>query len=199
MAKQKKIPWQLICDQREEPWEILRKYVDEHHPHLKDATFAMAWRSALKADKDGIIMLGKAKKASDLDRDLAAYDLLIILNREHWEIFDRAQREALIDHELCHLRVAKDKEGELRTDERGRPVYRMRKHDVEEFTEVIDRHGVYKNDLERFAESIIQSKKTPLFPPEVFDSLEEQPANGEAKDARPASARPRSRRRTKTA
>ncbi len=200
MAKQKKINFEPIHDTSSEPWQILRKIREASHPHLAEATFVLAWRKALKCDKDGILMLGKAKKMGDLDREVADYDLLILLNKEHWLIFDREQREALIDHELCHFQVCTNKDGSVKCDEKDRICYRIRKHDVEEFHEVVERHGVYKRDLEIFAEKIKRSKATPLFPPEAFG---EEPAttNGEAHETpagrKKTSARPRSPRKAK--
>ena len=48
-------------------------------------------------------------------------------------------------------------------DTKQRPVWRVRGHDVEEFEEIVARHGVWKRDLERFAEAIAKRKKSPLF------------------------------------
>lgn len=49
---------------------------------------------------------------------------------------------ALIEHELYHLAQQKDKEGEPKFDEEGRPVLTTRDHDVSEFLGVIERYGV---------------------------------------------------------
>jgi hypothetical protein len=35
----------------------------------------------------------------------------------------------------------------------------MRKHDIEEFSEIVRRHGTYKRDLENFARALNQSKQ----------------------------------------
>ncbi len=55
-----------------------------------------------------------------------------------------------------------DKDG-ARYDERGRRVFRTRKHDIEEFRCIVERHGCYKTDLVAFAQAIVDKRKAPLF------------------------------------
>lgn len=108
------------------------------------------------------MILGKCIKASDLQRELVAYDFVILLNKEVWESpeFTEEKKRALVDHELCHAAPAEDKDtGEQKTDEKGRPVWRIRKHDIEEFRCIVERHGRYKSDLEAFAEALLKSKQ----------------------------------------
>ena len=141
MAKKmaKKINYELITRaEGSEPYQILDRML-KHHDHLTAATIGLAWRKRLKRDKDGHLLLGKCVKSSDLTRELAEYDFIILLNREVWEFdFNDAQKCALMDHELCHAAVATDDHGIIKRDERGRIVWRTRKHDIEEFQEVIE-------------------------------------------------------------
>jgi hypothetical protein len=44
-------------------------------------------------------------------------------------------------------------------DDLGRRVYAIRPHDVEEFEDVIKRHGTYKRDLERFAAALLTRRE----------------------------------------
>src|SRR6185312_8975695 len=106
-------------------------------------------------------VLGKCVKASDLQRELVDWDFVILLNREVWHDlrFTREQKLALLDHELCHAELARDEDGNAKFDEKGRKVWRTRKHDIEEFQAIVQRHGCYKRDLEKFAETLIKSKK----------------------------------------
>jgi hypothetical protein len=141
---------------RTEPYLILQEMLAQHHPHLAEANIGLAWQKGWNADKDGRLTLGQCRKASDLDRARTGQDAVILLNRYVWEDpeFGPAQKRALIDHELCHLALALDPEGEPKFDELGRVCYRMRKHTIEEFHEIVDRHGLYKSDLQSFAEAI---------------------------------------------
>lgn len=167
--KAKKVSYELIPRDSaigERIYPMLEEIIAAHHDHLVDARIALAWATAWKADADGIITLGKCKKASDLDRELMAFDFVILLNRGFWydlRVKDH-QRRALLDHELCHASVKYDEAGDVAVDERGRTVYRIRKHDIEEFSAIVERHGTYKADLERFAQALRRSG-VPAFQP----------------------------------
>jgi len=89
----------------------------------------------------------------------------ILLNYEWW--YDTrtlaSQKEALVDHELCHFRPvpeeADDPDSPYRRDENGRVLYYLRHHDMEEFREIIDRHGLYKADLQAAYTSMRSSEE----------------------------------------
>jgi hypothetical protein len=149
-------------------YEMVNDLVSEHHHHLIDARISLAWRYGWTEDQDGRLKLGQAKKLSDFDRELRTdageeIDLVILLNFEAWNDagFTREHQLALLDHELCHFQVAVDEDGETKLDERNRQIYRIRGHDVEEFTEIVSRHGIWKSDLEKFAKQA--AAKLPLF------------------------------------
>jgi predicted metallopeptidase len=70
---------------------------------------------------------------------------LMVVSHDVWTRLDGAQRIALIDHELCHICP----DGELRP------------HPVEEFPEVVRRHGVkWRPNLEELVEA---AQQAPLF------------------------------------
>ena len=171
--KLKSVSYQLITPESESGqamYPMLARIVADYHEDLVDARIALAWCFSWKADVDGRIVLGQCKKASDLDRELAAYDFIILLNRTFWSDADvsDAQRRALLDHELCHGALKLDPEtGEPVEDERGRKVYRLRKHDLEEFTDIVERHGLYKRDLEAFAAALYRAGLGPFVPCET--------------------------------
>lgn len=145
-----------ITESGEQMYNLLDALVAEHHGDLTGARFALAWNTSWQPDVDGRVTLGKCKKASDLDRELAAYDFVIILREEFWKhprVSD-TQRTALLDHELMHAAVSYDERGETKFDERGRTVYRIRKHDIEEFGDIVQRYGCYKSDIEAFARQL---------------------------------------------
>jgi hypothetical protein len=160
--KPKKVSYEIILP-LEQPrlHMLLEKLIAAHHEELAEARIALAWCTSWRPDVDGRLTLGRCKKASDLDRELTAYDFVILLQREFWtsEAVTDAQRGALLDHELCHAAVAYDDDGEPKVDERGRTVYRLRKHDIEEFSAIVERHGTWKHDLEQFARAIDKARR----------------------------------------
>jgi hypothetical protein len=144
-------------------YQIMERLIEEHHAHLSEAKIVIGWRFEKKEDADGRLWLGSLKKASDLDRSLHEYDFVMMLNHEFVnQAATDQQIEALIDHELCHGAATKDAHGEFKVDERGRRCYRIRKHDVEEFREIISRHGAWKSDLESFFGAWKEAKSRPL-------------------------------------
>lgn len=154
--KVKKVSYELI-----DPKSLVGKpiyaeldaLVDQYHEELIGARIALAWCTSWEPDVDGRVVLGKCKKASDLDRELVAFDFVIMLRKQTWEDLrvPAAMKRAILDHELCHATVKLDDRGEVVEDERERRVFRTRKHDIEEFACIVRRHGCYKADLEEFA------------------------------------------------
>lgn len=146
---------------RKSPYKIMEKMRKRYHPELRKAKIALAWRTSYRPDKDGHLILGKCHKASDLQRELSEYDFVILLNKEAWnnEKFDKKKKYALMDHEMCHAAPSFNKKGKQKKDDHGRYVWRMRDHDVEEFHEIVDRHGIWKRDLETFAEKLLKKRR----------------------------------------
>lgn len=146
-----------------EPYILLKQVRKESHDHISEALVALAWRHRVKSDKDGILKLGQCLKNSGVHREFAEYDFIIVLNKMAWDAFAKPQKLALLDHELCHIMPSEDKNGEHQQDDRGRKLFRARRHDIEEFSEIVKRHGLYKKDLERFAEVVAKKQAQPLF------------------------------------
>ena len=169
--KAKKLPpFELIDHEAKpqlEPYKLMAEIRKAHHPDIKDAKICLAYQKGLKADVDGHITLGKCIKASDLQRELVAWDFVILLNHEMWTSsqFTKEMKMALLDHECCHAEPALDKDGEPKVDAAGRKAYRIRKHDYQEFHAIIERHGLWDRDLQRLGATIIkQAQATLAFP-----------------------------------
>ena len=77
--------------------------------------------------------IAKCVKAPTLWHDVTGYDAVIWCRGWFWDQFLDEQREALLLHELLHLEVEYDEDGEVQL--------RVRKHDLEEFTDVAQRFG----------------------------------------------------------
>lgn len=160
MPKTKALKVQLVDrDEHPDPYRLLALAVERWHPELKGARFALFWKFDVKPDRDGKLVLGAARKASDWQREVTEYDLFIDLNRDAWDCFSEAQQLALVDHEASHFALVVDAEtGATQRDDRGRVCYRLVKHDLEEFQGVVARHGFYLNDIENFYKAILEGK-----------------------------------------
>lgn len=82
-------------------------------------------------------ILGPKERAMDRG------DAEIVIDRDEYEAMDAAKRDALLDHELYHLEVKRDKNGRPKMDDHQRPCLKMRKHDFQVgwFHEIARRHG----------------------------------------------------------
>lgn len=151
---------------------IAEVLIAEHHQHLDGWRIEYLFRD--KAPKSsGRLVLGRARVKRGLDAFLARGQLLVVsgdgeissarmederpidpppffvmeisldtwgedIDGVRWGLSDE-QRVALVDHELCHFQVTEDGEPKLRS------------HTVEEFADVVKRHGLWKPDVEWFA------------------------------------------------
>jgi hypothetical protein len=93
--------------------------------------------------KGGIRALGLAKKIGAKDRAMGRGDAEIILDADYWQTCGDAKRLALLDHELHHLAIKKDKYGVFKVDDQMRPQIKMRMHDYDLgwFNVIAQRHG----------------------------------------------------------
>ncbi|HYM24945.1 MAG TPA: putative metallopeptidase [Vicinamibacterales bacterium] len=146
--------------EHERMYELLDALIEEHHDDLREAKIKLAWNTSWQPDVDGRVVLGKCILRRDLDRELADVDAVIAIHEKFWthDTTTPQMRRALLDHELCHLMPRLDGAGEQMQDERGRKVWRMRKHDIEEFSEIVERHGCYKRDLEQFQQAMDRAR-----------------------------------------
>ena len=164
--KRKKVPVRLIerkySGKVVAVWRIMESLIKEHHQHLADAKIALAYHRGWNEDADGRLKLGTCAKGSDLHRQMHGFDFVITLNENVVPNLKEDQVAAIIDHELCHARPAMDTDGEQRFDERGGACWRIRRHDIEEFSDVVARHGIYMSSLEKMAAALEEARTRPL-------------------------------------
>lgn len=161
VARIERLPAEAQPDTGRNPYPLMDGIIEQRHPHLFGLRIVLVWLYAVKPDRDDRLTLGWAKKATDLEREQVkdkggdAHDFTVALNFDAWQRFGEKERAALMEHELLHCQVALDAEGEVKQDERGRTVCRMRGHDIEEFRAIVERYGLWKEDLEKFARSCL--------------------------------------------
>lgn len=169
MGKLRKLSYQIITPEEVVlsgmPYELLAEVRAEQHFDCAEARIALAWKKGTKPNVDGHIVLGRCVLLNALAREMVPFDYVIVLNKEVWEDpeFTRKQKLALLDHEMCHTAPVLDEDGEKVRDTKGRICWRLRGHDIEEFRDIVARHGCYKRDLEKFAEALLERKKGSLF------------------------------------
>lgn len=109
--------------------KIAEHVIDLYHEELKEARIGFLFRDEAPV-KDGRITLGAAKKVGDEVKPYVNYDFLIWAAGDYWPRLDEKQKQALVDHELCHCGLLA-----------GKPA--MRDHDINEFACILERHGVW--------------------------------------------------------
>lgn len=85
--------------------------------------------------------LDESQKSDAWDWDTTPH-FTVEVSADWWDIYTDHQRIALIDHELCHMAF----------DEDGKP--RLRPHDLQEFSAVVQRHGLWASDVQSMAKAM---------------------------------------------
>lgn len=159
----------------EEVRAVAREIIAEHRPELTNVRIEYVFMDKVPNSK-GKALWGRAKKKSGLDATLAsgipmhygqARDFFVIEIAERvWLAIPDEQKRALVDHELAHCFVDYDEEGEN--------VLSIMPHDVEEFNEIIARHGAWRPDVEKLERTFKQIKLPGIDkaeePEEAFDA-----------------------------
>lgn len=131
---------ELMFEHSEEVRRVAARIISTipSHGHLAAAKIAYLKRISTDGWKSkGYVVLAQVRKPSPVDRFLTDYDLVLTVNNLAWEQASEQQKEALIDHEFCHVT----------------PEWTITGHDLEEFVSVVRRHGLWKEGLEKLVEA----------------------------------------------
>jgi len=142
--------------------DITDKVLEDHHievANLETSILCLFAESTGKGlaflkpplTKNGQPCAAMIRQTSLVERVGGMADLVIMIDERRWEDMDENAKIALIDHELCHVSVKRDKKtSDVCYDPSGRPVFCMRPHDYEigVFTEIIERYGMAAIDCQ---------------------------------------------------
>ena len=140
--------------------EILCEYED--HKPLLDARVTVDYVFA-RCDKDedgnpvehavaikhhGVRALAVTRKTSLKQRALGNADAEITIDWDWWEEAGPAEQKALLDHELHHLEIKTNEDGDCK-DDLGRPLLKLRPHDADYgwFKIIAERHGANSQEV----------------------------------------------------
>ena len=162
-----------------------KELVQEVHEHLREAEISYLLTSKPMSNT-GKTLAGKARKVSGILRYYAQSDFLIIVSNDFWQEAAIPERRALLDHEHCHCSVEYDKDG-------GRQ-WILKGHDIEEFTAIVDRRGLWHDELEKFGQAVARQLELPFDPGDPGQGKGQGssgPANhANAKEEKTAATRP---------
>lgn len=132
-------------DQAESVEEIAKKLIREHHTELVNTKIAYLYKNKpIKAKGREVIAF--VSKCSGIVKAISKVDVVMIVSYPAFQPLNDSHKLAVIDHELTHLLIEEDST--------GAPKVRMLAHDVEEFSAIIERHGLYQEDLVRLGRVI---------------------------------------------
>jgi hypothetical protein len=162
---------------------VAERLIPRYHAHLDGVRIEYVFRDK-HANSAGKEVWGKARKVSGLNAYLAAEvhgelaggyeDFFVIeIAEDIWSMLEPKQREALVDHELCHITIEYD-------DEKDEVKLALRSHDVEEFGAVIQRHGLWRPCLEEFVATAAQGELDLFDDPNVTVELNGEPVTNTA-------------------
>lgn len=152
--------------------DIAESLIAEHHNHLAMAKIAYVFVDPPMKSK-GDIVLGKVSKVSAkanalirmgstevFAEDENAFDFVMEISEEPWGDLSGNIRKALIDHELMHAWWTWDLITEVDpvTDKvvavhKEFKAWTVRNHEVEEFVDIVGRHGLWNEQLKEFNEA----------------------------------------------
>jgi len=172
-----------------EPWATMERLIEEvpHFAHLKVAKIKLWWQKDWKADVDSIVTGAQVCKASELDRNLVeeggkveTVAIFVKLPEDQWPTLDAEEKEHRLFHELCHIKPAKDSNGNQKHDSKDRLLWRLGRHPIVAFHEEVDRYGVERilNHNAKIMESITHAKR-PM--ERLFDEAEKPSGEPEVK------------------
>ena len=133
----------------EEPKEIASSIIKENHQaRLGQAPILYLFRKKMKE-------AAKASARSPKERAISAalgveLDFLIEFDWSTWIVMDEESKEALVDHELTHCAY---------TDRGDEIVPTTIEHYIEEFPEIVERHGLWHSRLKKMADVMKRTTK----------------------------------------
>lgn len=138
--------------------DMLDEIIKEHHKELGRTNFLILFKHGGWESK-GRRILGRAKVVGEDLRSTFGKDAIIYLNNDAWHYLSEAQRKYLLDHELYHLDVVKDKNYDTVELSDGRPKLTTVPHDLEDFVEIVKRHGIIMEDVKRLVRVLGDAKQ----------------------------------------
>lgn len=173
---------------------IVKDTMKKHHPLLKTAEVKVCVLMASAARDEhgeiicpalklhGVQAAAIAKIIPYKQRAAGREDCEITIDADGWEDLHEGERVALIDHELTHFELAFDDEGNVKSDDMGRPKLTTRHHDHDFgwFNSIASKHGDASYEVKQaklFADENGQIYFGWVKPPDAVEEGPTPPAN----------------------
>ncbi len=164
-------------------YTMLHELIGRYHSRLEEAKIVL-YANDKNKNRANKIIIAEASKASSKMKASTNADFTIMVYMTPWSDLNMTQKRACLDHELCHcgvhfepvkeaaggtrsgrprLKVVRDDYGrvqytnEIKRNENGEPKWRLLPHDLEEFRDIVARHGIWDKDIQSFKEVLDRS------------------------------------------
>lgn len=151
--------------------DLAKSIIASRRPNLKFVNIAYLFRDA-GALSDEKIVPGTCTRCDDRNHVLHGHDFVIEIAEDVWKEATDQFKLAIMDHQLGHVGIKFDPEGRPMMDETtSRIKTYVRKHDIEEFSDVLETHGAYHKALREFLDAFARrqvdkkAKKSPIISP----------------------------------
>lgn len=137
-------------------FDLGRQLIAKHRTQLAQSEIVYIFKEKA-GTKGNKVVIATARKVSDKENVIHAWegkpdiDFIIEIGANVWNELDNEQKEAVIYHELNHCDVQTD-------DETGEQKNVIRGHSIEEFSDVVEQFGFYMDDVQKFAQTVINNK-----------------------------------------
>lgn len=154
---------------------VARPLMAAHHPHLLHVRVEFLFVDKIP-QRNGKQIWGTARKVTSLAAFLADESgegepfFCVVITRPIWEVLSTEQRAALVDHELCHCWVEEKEDGSSSLV--------LLSHDLEEFAQVVLRHGLWRDEVTQFHDVAVQAVQRSL-----YEDTEEAPTDRQSRVA----------------
>jgi len=113
--------------------DLVKKIRQKYYPKFRKAKIVILMRTG-RWDKYGTLgLVSKKARKAGVDGDY-----VLTLNADEWEHLGKKGQNALVDHELRHMARKKTKNG---------TKFKLYHHEVEEFIDIVKRHGTWRPSL----------------------------------------------------
>jgi len=139
---------------------VVKDLIGNHHPHLADICDDIVVIFREKAPKKGgRPVRGKTSKAPAILSLLGerAYQFVLEIGFDYWNVMTDVQQKALLDHLLCFI-------GGEENEQTAEMKYFMQEPDIYYFTEEVDRNGHWRQELADLLSEVDEDDETSASP-----------------------------------
>lgn len=124
---------------------MARELIGMYHSEAATARVFYFFKTKHRKKGDKAV-LGTCSLLNEKMQLMCPYDYCLEIADDAWQQLNETQRKALLLHELKHIQVVEGEDGETK--------YRLRLHDLEEFSQVVKIFGLWKPDIVEFSKAL---------------------------------------------